>query len=408
MAEQYQKVIQYAKENHELMVQQLHDLCNINSGSENLNGLRTVHQALFDLFKPISDNIETIPMKPVNQIDMNGINNSFQCGDALLIQKRPELKRRILLAGHMDTVFGVEHPFQKCQYIENNVVNGPGVADMKGGLLVILHAVTAFESLKGTNDIGWDLFINADEEIGSFASGEYLKLFSTKYDAGLIYEPAMTPDGCLAKNRKGSGKLTLIAKGIAAHAGRAFYEGKNAIYHLSRAICDIQNLNGQRDGVTINIGKILGGEALNVVPDKAVAKLDIRISSPEDELWVRNAIQEIIKSIEEKGYELKVHGDFSRPVKRVNQATVQLFNRIQSIGQKLDLNIEWKDSGGCCDGNNLAQYGMPVIDTLGVRGGNIHSGDEYILLDSLIDRTILSGLILQDLALGGLELLRKN
>ena len=166
MAEQHQKVIHYAEENHELMVQQLHGLCNINSGSENLHGLQTVHKALYKLFKPISDNIETIPMKPVKQVDMNGVSVSVQTGDALLIQKRPEFKRRILLAGHMDTVFGVDHPFQTCHKIENNVLNGPGVADMKGGLLIILHALSAFELLKGADDIGWDVFINADEEIG--------------------------------------------------------------------------------------------------------------------------------------------------------------------------------------------------------------------------------------------------
>ena len=218
----------------------------------------------------------------------------------------------------------------------------------------------------------------------------------------------MTATGTLAKNRKGSGKLTLIATGKAAHAGRAFAEGKNAICYLAEAICAVHALNGQRDGVTINVGKIAGGEALNVVPDKAVAKLDIRISLSEDEYWVRTELDKIINRLKRQGYSLEVHGTFGRPVKRVCTGTERLFQRVQLIGKELGLSIDWKDSGGCCDGNNLAHHGLPVLDTLGVRGGNIHSSEEYILLDSLPERAALSALLLLDLAQGGLEDLKND
>jgi glutamate carboxypeptidase len=251
--------------------------------------------------------------------------------------------------------------------------------------------------------MGWDVLINSDEEIGSPASGSLFKEVAHRYQAALVYEPAMTPKGTLAKNRKGSGKLTLVATGRAAHAGRAFDEGRNAICYLAEAVTAVHALNGQRNGVTINVGKIAGGEALNVVPDKAVAQLDIRISLPEDEIWVRNELNKIIRQLERPDYSLSVHGTFGRPVKRVCSATERLFHRIQKTGEALGLTIDWKDSGGCCDGNNLAHYGLPVLDTLGVRGGNIHSSDEYILLDSLSERAALSALLLIDLAQGGLE-----
>lgn len=306
----------------------------------------------------------------------------------------------------MDTVFAVNNPFQNLTYINENYLNGPGVADMKGGLIVMLHALHAFEELAGANNLGWDVVINADEEIGSPASGAFFDEIAANYQAALLYEPAMDPEGTLAKNRRGSGKLTLVATGKTAHAGRSFYKGRNAICYLAEAIVAIHALNGQRENVTINVGKIAGGEALNVVPDKAVAKLDVRIGKTEDEQWVRNELNTIIAKMKHEDYSITVHGSFGRPVKRICPATQKLFSRIQEIGRLLNLSIDWKDSGGCCDGNNLAHHGLAVIDTLGVRGGNIHSPNEYILLDSLVERATLSALLLHDLAQGGLEELR--
>lgn len=389
------------------MVKQLHQFCEINSGTSNLAGLVQMADLLQAAYKPIADSIQKKKFHPVSVIDMSGNTTLQSCGDALFIRKRAHLKRRILLCGHMDTVYTPDNPFQKLTYVNKNCINGPGVTDMKGGLIVMLHALSVFEQDESAAKLGWDVLINADEEIGSPASSILFDKLASNYQAALVYEPAMTANGTLARNRKGSGKLTLIATGKAAHAGRDFAEGRNAICYLAEAICAVHSLNGKRDGVTINIGKIAGGEALNVIPDRAVAQLDIRISLPEDEFWVRSELDKIIFQLKRQGYSLSVHGVFGRPVKRVCSGTERLFHRIQHLGQTLGLSIDWKDSGGCCDGNNLAQHGLPVLDTLGVRGGNIHSADEYILLDSLSERTALSALLLLDLAQGGLEDLKK-
>lgn len=395
------------KANQALMVEQLQQLCAINSGSTNLLGLKQIKQAIKHLFTPIADEIQDLSFPPQAIINMQGQTLEQNYGNALFIRKRPQLKRRILLSGHMDTVFGSDHPFQSFDYKDDNTLNGPGVADMKGGLLVILHALQAFETLELAQQIGWDLFINSDEELGSPASAKILEEIAPQYQAGLVYEPAMDKEGTLAKNRRGSGKFTLIAKGKAAHVGRAFAEGANAISYLAEAITAIDALNQKKEGITINIGKIAGGEALNVVPDLAVLKMDIRISQPEDEIWIQKRLQEIIKNLQRPNYQLTLEGGFSRPIKKVNSATERLFERIQILGKQIGIDIKWKDSGGCCDGNNLAKLGLPVIDTLGVRGGNIHSSDEYVLLDSLTERAALSFLILQDLANTGLEDLQK-
>lgn len=385
------------------MIVQLEKWCSVNSGTDNLKGLAEMHSLLSDAFKPIADNLESIAFPDVQSITMKGNVSFIATGNALLVQKRPELKRRILLSGHMDTVYSAGNAFQTPVWLNENQLNGPGVADMKGGLLVMLEALKAFEKADVAPSLGWDVFINADEETGSFASSSWFAKMATQYQAAMVYEPAMDKEGTFAKNRKGSGKFTLIASGKAAHAGRAFYEGRNAIAHLARAVVLIEELNGQREDVTINIGKIAGGEALNVVPDKAVAKLDVRVSTIEDETWVKKQLQIISDKLKRDGYDLTVQGGFSRPVKRVNQGTEKLYQRIVRLSEMLDLPCSWKDSGGCCDGNNLAQRGLPVVDTLGVRGGYIHSHQEYIEVDSLAERAALSCLLLTDLAAGGLE-----
>ncbi len=394
----------FLRANHQTMVAQLHQFCEINSSSDNLPGLSLMHDALRKAFSPLTDTIESRVLPSISTIDMSGNQLQQNCGDVLFLRKRPHIKHRILLSGHMDTVYSSNHPFQQLKFIDDNRVNGPGVADMKGGLVVMLHALSAFESTPYAATLGWDVLINADEEMGSPASGPLFAELSANYQAALVYEPTMTAQGTFAKNRRGSGKITLIATGKAAHAGRAFDEGRNAICFLAEAITAIHALNGQREGVTINVGLISGGEALNVVPDKAVTKLDVRISQPSDELWVREQLATIVTKMTSKDYTLTIHGGFGRPVKRVNTATEQLFSRVHQIGKTLGLMIDWQDSGGCCDGNNLAAAGLPVLDTLGVRGGDIHSSNEFILLDSLVERAALSALLMVEFAQEGKSL----
>lgn len=395
--------LDFVSRRHDTMVEQLHQLCNINSGSDNLAGLASTCQELVQLFMPIADEISTKTLQPAKSLSLEGKEILRPLGDALYIRKRPDLSRRILLLGHMDTVFPMDHPFQTLRHISDNLLNGPGVTDMKGGLLIILHALAAFEQTDEASDLGWDVLITPDEEIASPGSSILFESLANLYQTVLVYEPALDIHGTLAKNRKGSGLFTLIAKGKAAHAGRAFHEGRNAICHLAEIITAIHALNDQNPEVTINLGQISGGTALNVVPEQAVVKFNIRITSPENVTWCYQQLNEIILNHQKEGYTLSLHGDFHRPVKRVNSPTLRLFNRISKIAHQLGLKVSWQDTGGCCDGNNWAHFGLPVIDTLGVRGGDIHSANEFILLDSLVERTSLSTLLLMDLAQGSLE-----
>jgi len=388
---------------HKTMLEQLHTLCSIPSGSHQLQGLAHMHEALKHLFEPLVDKTETHALPPVPTISLTGEETHTPVGALLYLRKRPHLKRRVLLSGHMDTVFGEQHHITKLTTSTKGRLKGPGVSDMKGGLLVILHALQAFEATPFAETLGWDVIISADEELGSPASRVFLEKIRTRYQAALVYEPAVTPEGGFAKNRKGSGKFTLIARGKTAHAGRAFNKGRNAIPYLAEVLVAIHALNNNDRNITFNIGEIAGGEALNIVPDTAVAKLDIRIRLSEDEAWVNDVLNSIIKQFAREGYHLQLHGSFARPVKRVNPESEALFKRLQHLGGMQGLNFDWEDTGGCCDGNNLAHPGLAVLDTLGVRGGAIHSSDEFIITESLVERASLSALLLVDLARGELE-----
>ena len=379
--------------NYPAMIAQLHQFCEINTGSTHISGLKKMHSLLQEVFQPLGDTQQTITFPSIESISLSGQTEQHPVGDALFIQKRPHLTHRVLLSGHMDTVYDAHHPFQQLTYRNDHCINGPGVADMKGGLIVLLQALTVFETLPIASHLGWDVLINADEELGSLASGSLLESMAPNYQAALVYEPALTQEGTLARKRKGNGKFTLIATGKAAHAGRDFHQGQNAICLLSEAVLAVHALNQLRDGVTINVGLIAGGSALNIVPDKAVAKLDVRITQPDDMIWVQKQLSRIASQ-----YHITCQGNFGRPVKRVNQATEALFLKTQQVGRTLGLTLDWKDSGGCSDGNNLAKQGLAVLDSLGVRGGHIHTSEEFILLDSLVERAALSTLILTELA----------
>ena len=379
--------------------QTLIDWSNINSGSYHLDGLQKMYRILHQHFSQLGGKAESLPGESYDFVTNTGTIIQQKTGNLLKISKpfSPGMKK-VLLCGHMDTVFAPSDPFQTVRQIGQDQLNGPGVADMKGGLLVIYYALLALEQSPFADKIAWQILINADEEIGSLGSAKQLSMAAAQADFGLVYEPSMTPEGCFAGQRKGSGKFSIIVTGKQAHAGRAFYEGRNAICHLAAMVSDIHRLNDPTSTLTVNVGVFHGGQALNVVPDKAVAKLDVRYQTEADQVNFSNQLSELVERHQHEDYQVDVVGGFSRPTKPLTPETENLFFLLQEVGECLDQKIEWRPSGGCCDGNNLSAKGLPVIDTLGVRGGKIHSSEEFMYLDSIIERSQLSALLLMRLA----------
>lgn len=372
----------------------------INSGTTNLEGLAAMADETEAAFKEAGFAAERIAPEPMTEVADSGALVDIERGEAMVFRANPSANRRILMTGHLDTVFPASSHFQKPVVRDDGSLHGPGVADMKGGIVVMLEAARAFLSSPYGSSVGIDVVLNADEETGSHASADLLARMARQADIGLVYEPAL-PDGTLAGARAGSGHYTFTVKGLAAHAGREFDKGRNAILGAARLMLAVDEINGVRDGATINMGVIKGGVATNVVPDTCVVRINVRARKTEDLHWVDSEIRRVhAEAALGEDIEAELHGGVHRPVKEMKGGTAALFELVKKAGGDLGIGIDWKPTGGCCDGNNLADAGLPNVDTLGVVGGKIHSDQEYTLPESFVPRAKLSAFIMLLLASG--------
>jgi glutamate carboxypeptidase len=373
----------------------------INSGTGNLAGLQRQAEELAEAFSALPGDVALREPAPVTAVDAGGNEVELAHGRHLVLRVRPDAERRFLLTGHMDTVFPAEHPFQQGRWLDADTYNAPGSADMKGGLAVMLAALEAFEASPAAESVGYDVLINSDEETGSQSSAALIAGLARGKAAALTYEPAALPDGTLAHSRSGSGNYSLVVVGRSAHAGRNPQEGRNAV--VAAAALAI-SLKGMEHGeLSVNPAKIGGGSANNVVPDLAVLRFNVRPrNAAAAEIFDIDLMR--LLDIIERGHEVSiaVHGGITRPPKPVDAQAQALFDLVQRTGADLGQAIGWQPSGGVCDGNNIAACGVPVVDTMGVRGGAIHSPDEYLIASSLAERAALSALVLHRLATEGL------
>lgn len=391
------EALAWIDEQQDALQQRLQQWSSINSGSHNLAGLAEMHRTLAAAFVEASDSVESLTADSYQIVRADGVVEDKEYGAMLHCLKRPDAKRRILLVGHMDTVFPADSAFQQPTQIDDDTLHGPGVADMKGGLLCMLTALTAYEKFTPDPQLGWEVLINADEELGSHGSRATIANLATRSEVGLVYEPALA-DGTMVSARKGSGNFSLVVRGKAAHAGREFNLGRNAIAQLASGMQALHRLNEQRDSIICNLGIITGGTVVNSVADLAICHFNVRTETAEDEIWIQDQLTTILASINaEDGYQAELHGGLTRPPKDFSPEIKALFSLLNECSAQLGFEIKHQATGGCCDGNNLAAAGLPNIDTLGVRGGAIHTEDEFMLLNSLTERSKLSYLLLEKL-----------
>jgi glutamate carboxypeptidase len=362
----------------------------INSGTRNLPGLAIMADHLAERFGTLPGVLTMVAPDPVERVGPDGRPVPIEHGQHLHLSVRPDAPVRMLFTGHMDTVYPVDHPFQAVTRIDANRLGGPGVADMKGGLAVLLAALHAIEESPLADRLGYDVLINSDEETGSASSAALISRLAAGKVAALTYEPAL-PDGTLAGARGGTGNFTIVVRGRSAHAGRNPEEGRNALVAAARITLELSRLAAE--DITVNPARIDGGGPNNVVPDLAMLQVNFRpraLAAIERTGPAMKAIAERIAAEHEVGVE--IHGSFNRPPKPIDDGAAALFETVRSAGADLGLSIGWRATGGVCDGNNIAAAGVPVVDTMGVRGGAIHSPDEYMLIDSLAERAGLSTL----------------
>lgn len=380
------------------MLSQVQDWAAINSGSRHLDGLARMASALADSFAVLPGDVTLIDAAPVETMRADGQVEMIIHGQHLHLSVRPQAPVQILLTGHMDTVFAADHPFRAQRWIESGVLNGPGVADMKGGIAVMLSALRAIEGTDAAQALGYDVVINSDEEVGSPSSAGLLRAVAAGKIAAFTYEPAL-PDGTLAGARAGSGNFSIVVSGRSAHAGRNPDEGRNAL--LAAADLALRLKAGSGPGCSCNPAKIEGGGPNNVVPDHAVLRVNFRPRTPQDEAAARALIERAMTAVaRDHDVSLHLHGGFGRPPKPMDDEAERLFGLVKQCGADLGLEIGWRDTGGVCDGNNIAACGVPVVDTMGVRGGSIHSDAEFLIADSLPERAQLSALALLRIAQG--------
>ena len=381
----------------EPMLDQVLQWSAVNSGTRNLAGLERMAGLLADAFSALPGELVLEQPASVQAVDSRGKAVEVEHGKHLHLTVRPDAPLQLLLTGHMDTVYGVEHDFQETRWTDDGVLNGPGVADMKGGLAVMLAALKAIEQNPAAKSIGYEVVIDSDEEVGSPSSAALLLEAAQGKTAALTYEPAALPDGTLAGARPGSGNFSFVVRGRSAHAGRNPEEGRNAIVAASELALRLSM--SRTPGLTINPARIEGGGPNNVVPDLAILRVNLRPRTTDDQ---EIAARLIAKALDETAAAhevfIEAHGGFGRPPKPLTEEAEALFALVKQAGADLGQEIGWQPSGGVCDGNNIAAAGVPVVDTMGVRGGKIHSMEEYLIVDSLAERAALSALTMLRLA----------
>lgn len=291
----------------------------------------------------------------------------------------------LLLLCHMDTVFdpGTLERFPISE--ENGLLHGPGVYDMKGGIVLALFAVRLLKE-RGLLRRPLTALFTSDEETGSATSRPLIETLARSSAAAFCLEPAMD-DGSLKTARKGTGEIEIVTRGRAAHAGTDHSRGRNAIEELAYHILSVQRLTDYELGLTTNVGLVSGGTRPNVVPDEARARVDFRIASPADaarlEAWA-SVIRPVID-----GCTVEARLTFNRPPMPRDAVMAAAFGKAQAIGRSVGLELGEASTGGGSDANFVAPLGVPVLDGLGVRGGGAHSERERVLIDSLPERAAL-------------------
>lgn len=314
-------------------------------------------------------------------------------GDCYLARLHGRGEGRILLLGHLDTVYPEGTAAARPLRTEGNRLLGPGVGDMKGGLLVGLYALRALQLAGMDRFEALQFFFCSDEELGSPLSRKAYAPYVARADACLVLEGARA-NGNLVSARKGVGQYQIEVRGRSAHAGVEPEKGANAVLELAHQVIALHALNGQREGVTFSAGVVGGGTRENVIPDQAFVRCDVRAADPAGAQWAHEAVHALAAHSYVPGTRVTVRGEFEYPPMAKTPAIAFLVELAQETARELGLAVQDQATGGASDANIVAREGVPVLDGLGPIGGLDHSPDEYIEQDSIVPRAALvAGLI---------------
>ncbi len=365
----------------------------INSGSGHLAGLDRMRTALRESFSAF----------------VGAIIEEVRCAGtaaALRVRVRPTASIQLLFSGHFDTVFEANDPFQTCRWLDADRINGPGVIDMKGGIVTLLAALQAFEATPHALRIGWETLLTPDEETGSHGSAPLFIEAAKRARLAFVFEPARV-SGDIVHSRKGTGGMIATCRGRAAHAAKFPNDGRNAILALAEFLLAANRIPAEMPGVLVNVGNIRGGTAAtNVVPDFAESELDVRITQTADRDLLLARLEALAAPINARdGYKIELKGGFNRPPKECLPLEEKLFPEWQRAAHDVGIPaLNWVHTGGASDGNLLTAAGLPNLDGLGPMGDHLHSSREFILVPTIAQRAQVAALFLHRLAAGEITL----
>lgn len=296
-----------------------------------------------------------------------------------------------LVLGHTDTVWPVGTLEEMPVVVEDGKMRGPGVFDMKGGLVQMIYALRALHDLELDPRVAPVVFVNSDEEESSHDSIRHIERLARYADRAFVLEPGLGPRGKLKNARKGTGRFTIRVSGVRAHSGVEPEAGASAILALSRVVQQLHEASDPERGATLNVGIIEGGQRANVVAPESEARVDARTTSQEDVEWLRERLASLETGV--PGTELEIEGGFNRPPMEPTEGNDALWRAARELGKELDLDLEVGTSGGASDGNNAAKY-VPTLDGLGAVGGGSHAPHEHVVLDAMPERAALLALML--------------
>jgi glutamate carboxypeptidase len=313
-------------------------------------------------------------------------------GNHVYATRRGSGKARVLVIGHLDTVFPEGEPERRPFTIKDGRALGPGVLDMKSGLLLGVYALDLLTFLNAENFASITFLCNSDEEIGSPSSKPLVRELAGQSDVALVLEPGRKLDEVVIA-RKGVGNYRLEVRGVASHAGVEPEKGRSAILELAHKIVALQALNGTIPGVTVNVGVVGGGERPNIVPDHAHALIDVRAADKPGIAAVEEAFQRIARQVTVADTASTITGQLAHLPFEATPGNMTLFNLAKGEAARQHIDLRGVSTGGGSDGNTTATM-IPTLDALGLAGGLAHNPGEYILIDSIAPRMVLlAGLI---------------
>ncbi|MCK5164891.1 MAG: M20 family metallopeptidase [Desulfobacula sp.] len=360
----------YIATRYEQFLTDFKTIVNIDSSSDNKPGIEKVARFFNNRFVSLGLDVQILFLG----------NEKVPCLYAK--QKQGKKPFDIMFLGHMDTVFPTGEVEKRPFSIKGGKAFGPGVCDMKGGLLVVLHVLETLKHEGILDSLSVCVAFNGDEETGSKASKDWIMSTARESLRTFVFETCR-PGYRFVLQRKGGGWLKVIVKGQKAHAGADPEKGINAVVELAHKIVKINKLNQNDKGTSAQVTVITGGDKVNIIPNRAEASVDVRILKLEEKKGIEDFFNTLSKTPCLKGSEIIVQGKIDRPPMEPWDTTYELWDLIQSTGKQMGLPMEAISTGGSSDGNHTSAAGTPTIDGMGIVGANSHRADEYADLDSI-------------------------